>query len=312
MTIKLKEIIKQYEKRIIHKEELLELTINIRNSILDLSFLLMNNEEHLKGIEFIGSDMIINFEKFKMYADPKNKNDIVTNQLFLGPYEDGIFSLLKLLLNEDSVFFDVGSNVGLHSIFAQSLNVSRVFAFEASPITYDQLVANIKLNDSESKGVIIPANYALSDSIKNIDFFYDLVHPAASSFVKLFENHTFKIVNVETKVIDKIEFQLDRLDLIKIDTEGSEYFVLKGANETINRFKPVIIVEMLRKWSAKYLYHPNDIINFLLVKGYYCFEINMLSLKKITEVTMETVATNFIFIHKDDEVSLNKVSFWGT
>ena len=54
---------------------------------------------------------------------------------------------------------------------------------------------------------------------------------------------------------------INRIDFIKCDVEGSELFVYQGGIESIDRFKPIVFSEMLRKWSNKFGYHPNDIIN---------------------------------------------------
>ena len=57
-------------------------------------------------------------------------------------------------------------------------------------------------------------------------------------------------------------------------------------------------MEMLRKWSAKYDYHPNDIIKILKDIGYECFFLRDEKLVKINQVNEKTKATNFFFIYK--------------
>lgn len=54
-----------------------------------------------------------------------------------------------------------------------------------------------------------------------------------------------------------------RVDFIKCDVEGAELLVFKGAIDTIARDKPVIFSEILRKWSAKFNYNPNEIFDLL-------------------------------------------------
>ena len=86
----------------------------------------------------------------------------------------------------------------------------------------------------------------------------------------------FSLLNIQDKDdIDKIEVdmmtmdewakknQISRVDFIKCDVEGAELFVYKGGMEIIENSKPLIFSEMLRKWSAKFGYHPNDIIDLL-------------------------------------------------
>ncbi len=88
------------------------------------------------------------------------------------------------------------------------------------------------------------------------------------------------------------------VDFIKCDVEGSELFVYQGGLETLKKYKPVVFSEMLRKWSAKFGYHPNDIIALFKNIGYQCYVITVDNyLKEITEVTEETVETNYFFLH---------------
>jgi hypothetical protein len=51
-----------------------------------------------------------------------------------------------------------------------------------------------------------------------------------------------------------------KVDFIKCDVEGAELFVYQGAKATLMQQKPIVFTEMLRKWAAKFDYHPNDII----------------------------------------------------
>lgn len=82
--------------------------------------------------------------------------------------------------------------------------------------------------------------------------------------------------------------------------------VFKGGVNTINTFKPVILTEMLQKWSAKFKYHPNDIIKFLADLGYQCFRVKKGKLKTFEKITPKTTQTNFFFLHTIKHASLIK------
>ena len=98
----------------------------------------------------------------------------------------------------------------------------------------------------------------------------------------------------------------ERLDFIKCDVEGAEFMVLKGGKQTISEKKPVLFLELLRKWSKEFGYTPNDVIKFMREIGYECYCIRNKKLSKITEITEETVETNFVFLHKDKHSVLAK------
>ena len=58
---------------------------------------------------------------------------------------------------------------------------------------------------------------------------------------------------------------------------------------------------MLRKWSKKFDYHPNDIIDLLKGAGYSCYAIQENALSLISQVTDDTIETNFLFLDENKE-----------
>lgn len=88
-------------------------------------------------------------------------------------------------------------------------------------------------------------------------------------------------------------------DFIKCDVEGAELLVLKGGEETLKSKKPVIFIELLRKWAQKFNYHPNEVIKFLKNLGYKCFIISNNNLIEVLEITETIQETNFIFLHEE-------------
>ena len=87
------------------------------------------------------------------------------------------------------------------------------------------------------------------------------------------------------------------IDFLKCDVEGGELLVFKGAAKVISRDVPIIFSEMLRKWTAKFNYHPNDIIDFLSAFGYHCFVLSEGKIRRFTVVDEGTKETNYLFLH---------------
>jgi len=72
---------------------------------------------------------------------------------------------------------------------------------------------------------------------------------------------------IEMKTLDSYDFK--DVDIIKVDVEGSELWVLEGAVKTIEKYNPLIQVELRDTHCKRFGYHPNDIIDLIMGKGDY-------------------------------------------
>jgi len=151
-------------------------------------------------------------------------------------------------------FIDVGAKVGLWTLrLAKRCKI--VHAFEPNPETFILLERNTR----KLKNVNLHS-CALGDE-NGFKEFYIHERPGYSSFVTKYADH-IKTISVHVKTLDS--YDLDKVDLIKIDTEGYELPILKGARETIRRKKPQLYIEihiqdhenhifkLLRKFGYKY------------------------------------------------------------
>lgn len=212
-------------------------------------------------------------------------------------YEQADSEIIYKLIKDGSTVFDIGANIGWYSIhLAKNLQKCKVYAFEPIPDTYKQLDQNTQLNKCSN---ILLNNIALTDKKQTLTFFYSPNNTVASSSRNIMENAEAVKVECEASTIDDFvaENKITNLDFIKCDVEGAEYFVYKGGVKTFSEQKPIIFTEMLRKWAAKFDYHPNDIIKLFTDIGYKCFVIAGDKLKELKEVTETTTETNFIFLH---------------
>jgi hypothetical protein len=95
------------------------------------------------------------------------------------------------------------------------------------------------------------------------------------------------------------ELQLAHIDFVRCDVEGGEFGFLRGAKAVLDQHRPTVPLEMLRKWTKAYGYHPNDIIEWMKPRGYICAGISPGSIGPIATVTDATAETNFLFVHAD-------------
>jgi FkbM family methyltransferase len=185
-----------------------------------------------------------------------NQTSHVTKLLYWNGYEKFEYSLIfEKLISEVSVFFDIGANFGYYSILASKAN-SRIktYAFEPAIGPKYFLKKNIELNNFSKSITLIEK--ALSNQNGKINFFevqnkkYDNLlynlsgeHNAGTKT----KNRDFIKNSVESITLNDfiISKQITNIDLIKIDTEGTEIEILKSGKAFIEKFEPIIICETL-------------------------------------------------------------------
>jgi FkbM family methyltransferase len=133
------------------------------------------------------------------------------------------------------MFFDIGANIGAWTL-ANIDRCDKIVTIEASPITFDKLVNNIK-ND---KTILL--NYAVCNNNGNDITFYhancDVLSTINKSWLtdetSRFYNHPYTEITCKTITIDKLIQQYGLPDLIKIDVEGGEYECISSLNYKVN------------------------------------------------------------------------------
>jgi len=141
------------------------------------------------------------------------------------------------------IFVDAGANMGLVSIFAAKLGAEKVYAFEPVSHTYNILLENIKLNKMEDK--VIPIKKALGNENKITEIFYDLNNLRESTILPSLANGDMKKERIVVVKLDDVI--KGRVDFIKIDVEGFEANVLRGAKNIIRKWKPILAFSAYHK-----------------------------------------------------------------
>jgi FkbM family methyltransferase len=167
-----------------------------------------------------------------------NKFDIGHQYLaFTGVYEDDLTSkILDVKNNKGGLMVDVGANYGYYSLLwcGNSLN-NKAICFEASPRNLNAITNNITKNDLNNQ--IILEMLAVSDHIGKIHFDQgpnEQTGWGGISNALKGEN----LVEVDTISLDKY-FNTNNvaIEVLKIDTEGADYFVIKGAIELLKQYR---------------------------------------------------------------------------
>jgi FkbM family methyltransferase len=214
--------------------------------------------------------------------------------LNFGALEKAEADMTLRLIREGDTVFDIGANIGWYALtLGRRFKRLRVHAFEPIPDTFARLRAHAALNGDKRVAL---HNLGFSDQRGKATFYFRPDNSVNASGADLGTGGR--------KVTCRIE-RLDdfarktRVDFIKCDVEGAELFVFKGGLRVLARDTPVIFSEMLRKWSASFGYHPNEIIDLLGGLGYRPFTAKGRRLKPFGRMDEKTVETNFFFLHPE-------------
>ncbi|NOS96632.1 MAG: FkbM family methyltransferase [Methylotenera sp.] len=157
------------------------------------------------------------------------------------------------------VAIDIGANIGNHSLFFSDY-FKKIYSFEPNKNTFKLLSFNANLVNN-----IECFNYGLSDKDSSSTMVFDKKNIGGA---KLASDLSSDAVVVNLKTLDSSNSFEERVYLLKIDVEGHELEVLKGAEKTIAAHQPIIIFEQL---SAEFNHGSSNCIELLKKYGYQDF-----------------------------------------
>lgn len=185
----------------------------------------------------------INGLKLRIYP----KNEIFRAIFVRGIYDPNLIVAVNSFLHKGSTFIDVGSNMGYFSLLASSVvgEDGTILAIEPSSRDYNRLVDNVNINQLHN---ISPYRLAISD--KNGQAKISIACEERSALNTLGTSFGFKgvekisVEDVETATIDDLvqKEKITSIDVLKVDVEGSELVALRGARNSIEKFRPVIML----------------------------------------------------------------------
>lgn len=164
------------------------------------------------------------------------------------------FLWIKEVLEKNSVFIDMGANVGAYLYTLENhLKPENIYAFEPNP----QLFKRLKRLFPE----VNLLSFALSDVSTIAEFKIPVingekVHTRGTLQTSIKEKNEEKTIlqKVEVKPLDDLNLNLKNLSFIKIDVEGNEMQTLRGARKTIEEYRPILMVEMEQRHHQENLW----------------------------------------------------------
>jgi FkbM family methyltransferase len=197
---------------------------------------------------------------------------------------------MNKLVKAGDIVFDVGSHIGVVACYlrTRATESGKIYAFEPFSKSYQRLCENIALNSYKN---VYTNNVAISDEIGVAKFYYEPRDNQLNSLGKVSNgtNQLSESVDVNTETIDSYceQNKINLINFLKIDTEGYEINVLKGAaNMLTNKKIEIVQFEISNQPLESLGKTPDEIITYLNSKGYEVFEYieNTQTFQKIDKI----------------------------
>ena len=139
-------------------------------------------------------------------------------------------------IRKGDIVLDGGANIGVTVMYALSLGAAKVVAIEPSPRNVEVLNRNFSKQIAEGRVIVYPKGVWDKDDVLKMNVNDDT---SAMDSVVLKRNSN-RTVDIPLTTIDKLveELKLERVDFIKLDTEGADKQAMRGARQTIARYRP--------------------------------------------------------------------------
>lgn len=169
-------------------------------------------------------------------------------------YDLNTLPFIRRYIKPGMVVLDCGANIGSHtSSYLEWVGASgKVYAFEPNRQVFECLYYNC------------PSSVLFNAAVTNNDGFCSMVVDPSDPARGYVEN---KRGLINTMKIDSLN--VSRVDFIKIDIEGCEIFALEGAAETIQRYRPVMCIEVNDRALGRFGLNRYDLIAKVVGMGYY-------------------------------------------
>jgi len=196
--------------------------------------------------------------------------DVISGSIaFNGFYELDLSRRIVERASRGGNFVDVGANLGYFSILwaAQSLQ-SKVICFEASPRNVPMLTENIRTNGLVDRVTLIPK----AAGRENGELTFDLGPPEQTGWGGLTNIATDQTVTVACVRLDE-ELDDERIDVLKIDVEGADTWVLQGCQSLLQRKRiKTIFFEQNPARMRELGIKPEEAMSLLRSHGYICHQ----------------------------------------
>ena len=211
------------------------------------------------------SDIVLNIDRSRAMG---------SSLFWTGFHEFKELMYLHRFLKPHMIALDVGANLGEYTLFmAKRLSKGKVIAFEPVETTRNELVFNCGLNPFDNIQIL---GYGLGKKQEMITIYeIDDAHEGLSTVYPGDRKVRASFVIQLQKLDDEFEsLGISSVDFIKLDIEGGELFALQGAKKVIEKFLPMIMIEINDVTYGAANYSSHDVDSFMATLGYKPYQVN--------------------------------------
>lgn len=253
-----------------------------------------------KIIKKFGKKMLIVRVKYSFLIKLTLGEFLTGGFLHLGETNPNETRVVRKIIEDQDVFFDVGGYIGWYSLNAAQLvgKNGKVFAFEPNPKIAKKLRVNCEINGLKNVDV---QEIALSNN-DGLEDFWIGKNGMLGSLKKQDSASAFMKIKVKTMKIDTFcrKKGIKNIKLIKIDAEGSDLEIIDGAKKTLEEISPFLILEVYGSGYNEEKKTDKKIINYLLELGYKPYEFTENKLKLLKKNQKPQLIN--LFFAKDEKV----------
>lgn len=261
----------------------------------------------LKTIAYIAGNRTIPFTtKYGLTLKLRIGDILFGGYLHLGESNPLEIYVLRNILNPNDIVVDVGAHLGWYTVNSAQMVGSggTVYAFEPNPSVAAWLAENCKLNGLTNVRI---ERIALADKNSTTDFFVggaDSLGSLKLINAKRSNLERVKRIKVPLRSLDRYlkMSELKKLKLIKVDAEGADLEVLKGAAGLLRKLHPYLIVEVFGlTWNTD-VGRDKKIISYLQSLGYHPYSFEQGGLRKYFPTMGQPQIINLFFAHRETEL----------
>lgn len=229
----------------------------------------------------------------RFYFDSKNK--YAFQIYFHGGREENETKLMEKIIGQGDIAVDIGANFGWYTTLFSKIAGSngKVVAIEAMPSTFTMLKKNLELNNCTDNVHLL--NAMCSDTTGDgVILNFPSLHPGLASAMP-YANELSTKETIKKETLDNIikKLNLPCINILKIDVEGAEFEVIRGAKEALSKGDiQALMIEANDERSHAFGYEFSECLNYIL-KCFQYFQLFRITKKKLALLPMESTKDYF-------------------